>query len=75
MIGMNRGKDEIERLLYTPREAAAALGVCEKTLYTLTKSGQLPAVRIGRSVRYAVEDLQAFVERAKKFSQNSQDST
>ena len=62
-----------ERLLLTPREAAKALSICEKTIYTLTKSGELPAVRIGRSVRYALEDLRAFIERTKKYSQNSQE--
>jgi len=61
----------IEPMLLSPRQAAKALSICEKSLYTLTKSGQLPAVKIGRSVRYAVEDLRAFIERTKKSSQNS----
>jgi excisionase family DNA binding protein len=50
------------RLLLTPREAAGALSVCEKTLWSLTKRGELPAVRIGRSVRYDLADLRAFIE-------------
>jgi excisionase family DNA binding protein len=49
------------KLLVTPREAANALSICEKTLWSLTKRGELPAVRIGRSVRYDVTDLQAFI--------------
>lgn len=49
------------RLLLTPREAAAALSVCEKTLWSLARRGELPAVRIGRAVRYDVADLQAFI--------------
>lgn len=53
------------RLLITPREAAKALSVCEKTLWSLTKRGELPAVRIGRAVRYDVSDLQAFIDRQK----------
>lgn len=52
-------------LLVTPREAAKALSICEKTLWSLTKCGELPAVRIGRSVRYDVADLRAFIERRK----------
>lgn len=53
------------RLLLTPREAAKALSICEKTLWTLDKTCELPAVRIGRSVRYDVADLQAFIDRQK----------
>ncbi|MBV8781096.1 MAG: helix-turn-helix domain-containing protein [Phycisphaerae bacterium] len=54
------------KLLLTPREAAAAMGICEKTLWSLTvPRGELPAVRIGRSVRYSVDDLHRFIaERA-----------
>lgn len=52
--------------LLTVREAAAALSVCEKTLWNLTAPrGPLPAVRLGRSVRYDAADLQAFIKRAK----------
>jgi excisionase family DNA binding protein len=50
------------RLLFTPREAAKALSVCEKTLWSLSKRGDLPAVRIGRAVRYDVADLRAFID-------------
>lgn len=53
----------VARLLLTPREAAAALAVCSKTLWTFTRRGDLPAVRIGRAVRYDVADLRAFVDR------------
>lgn len=52
-------------LLATPRQAAKALAVCEKTLWSLTKRGELPAVRIGRAVRYDMTDLQAFINRSK----------
>jgi excisionase family DNA binding protein len=54
------------RLLLTPREAAQALGVCEKTIYNLTASGMLPKVCIGRAVRYHRTDLETFVERQKQ---------
>ncbi len=48
-------------LLVTPRQAAEALAVCEKTLWNLDRAGKLKAVRIGRAVRYSVSDLQAFI--------------
>ena len=52
-------------LLLSARDAARAMSVSERTLFTLTKSGDIPAVRIGRAVRYDPRDLRAFVERAK----------
>jgi excisionase family DNA binding protein len=54
-----------EALLLTARQAAAALAISERTLYTLTKRGELPAVRIGAAVRYDRRDVQALIERLK----------
>jgi excisionase family DNA binding protein len=51
----------IPPLLLTPREAATALAISERTLWTLTKSGALPAVRLGRSVRYSVDALREHI--------------
>jgi len=57
------------RLLLTPRESAAALGLCEKTLWSLTDPrGPIRCVRIGRAVRYDPADLSAWVESAKSAS-------
>jgi hypothetical protein len=54
------------RLLLTPREAAVALALCEKTLWSVTQPrGDLRAVRIGRAVRYDVADLRTFIEQRK----------
>ena len=47
-----------ERLLLRPKEAARALGVSERTLWGLT---DLTRIRIGRSVRYSVDDLRAWI--------------
>lgn len=52
-----------DRLAFTPREAAAMLAMSERTLWTLTKSGALRARKVGRLVRYARRDLEAFMER------------
>ena len=51
--------------LLTARQTAAALQVCEKTLWALTRDGRLPAVRIGRAVRYDLADVRRFIEAAK----------
>jgi len=50
--------------LLPPRDAARALAVSPRTLWGLTSPrGPIPCVRIGRAVRYALADLQAFAER------------
>lgn len=49
--------------LLTSRETAGYLRISTRTLYTLTASGQLPAIRIGRAVRYRPADLAAYIER------------
>lgn len=51
--------------LLTVREAADVLRVSERTLWTLTHSGELPSVRVGRSVRYDANDLAAWIESRK----------
>jgi excisionase family DNA binding protein len=51
------------RSLLTQRQVAAQLGVSVPTVRRLTKSGVLPAVRLGkRSVRYRPETLDALRE-------------
>ena len=52
-------------LLVTPRDAAKALCICQKTLWSLTKRGDLPVVRIGRAVRYDDADLHRYIQHAK----------
>jgi len=51
----------MESMLMTANEAAATLAICPRTLWTLTSTGDLPAVRIGRSVRYTRADLKNFI--------------
>ena len=52
--------------LLTPKEAAAALAVSERTLWQLKTDGEIPHVSIGRSVRYDPADLREWIERQKK---------
>ena len=51
----------IEPLTVNVKVAAKMLGVCEKTIRTLTKNGELPVVRILGRVLYRPEDLTEFV--------------
>ena len=51
------------KLLLTPREAAKALSVSERTLWSITAPrGNLPSVRVGtRSVRYSLDAIRAWI--------------
>ena len=51
----------VEKLLYTPVEAAQALGVSRSTVYVLMASGDLPSVRIGSSRRIPADGLRRYV--------------
>lgn len=47
--------------LLRPREAAEWLKISERSLWTLTQRDELRCIRIGRSVRYDLAELVAFV--------------
>lgn len=52
-----------EQLLLTPREAAEALAISERTLWGLTQPrGSIPCIRLGRAVRYSTDDLRRWIE-------------
>jgi excisionase family DNA binding protein len=51
----------IARLLLTPREAAAALRISPRLLWSLTRDGTIPCVRLRRAVRYSPAALQAWL--------------
>lgn len=55
-----------ERLLLTAKEAAAFLSIGGRLLWSMSAPrGPIPIVRIGRSIRYASTDLEAFVNRSR----------
>lgn len=53
--------DRVERVAYSMREAAAAIGVCERSIWQAIHDGRLRASRIGRSVRISRVDLMQFL--------------
>lgn len=61
-----------ELLLIDAREAARLLSISDRTLWTMTNRGEIPCVRIGRSVRYSPDDIRAWIESAKTFKPSSQ---
>ena len=56
---------EIEKLLYTTAEVASLLSVHRMTVRNMINRGELPVVRIGRSVRIPADAVLAFVNRSR----------
>jgi excisionase family DNA binding protein len=52
---------QCERLALGVEEAAKALGISSRTLWTLTKKGKVPCRRVGRRVLYPVELLREWL--------------
>ena len=51
----------VDKLLYTPVEAAHALGVGRSTIYVLMANGDLPSARIGSSRRIPADGLRRYI--------------
>ena len=49
-------------MLLRPREAAEWLAISERKLWSLTQSEEIKAIKVGRSVRYDLRDLLAWIE-------------
>ncbi len=47
----------IAPILLTPPQAAQALGISPRKLWSMTAGSEIPHVRIGRAVRYSVDSL------------------
>lgn len=54
--------DELQALL-KPAEAAKLLAISLRTLWRMTVSRKLPAVKVGRCVRYSPADLAEYIDR------------
>ncbi len=52
---------DLSRRAYSMREAAQAVGVCERSIWQAIKDGRLKAAKIGRSVRIRSEELDRFL--------------
>lgn len=52
--------------LLTPRETAKVLRISERTLWTITKSGSIQAVRFGRAVRYNPDAIKQWIQEHSK---------
>lgn len=56
-------KSDPQSLALRTREAAAALGISERTLQELTSTGDVPVVKIGRANLYPVKELSEWLSR------------
>ena len=56
---------EAHKLLVTAKQAAQSLAISERTLWELTRRGEIPRLKIGASVRYDLRDLQAWIDKKK----------
>lgn len=63
---MNDLEGELQALSLRPKQAAAALGISQRTLQELTKRGEIPSVSIGTGKRamrlYPVSELRAWLK-------------
>lgn len=50
-------------LLLKRRQLAESLGVTERTVAEWDLTGKIPAIRIGRTVRYSAEDVLAWLRK------------
>lgn len=57
-----RNMEKEDKLLYTVKEASAALGINVHTVYSLIKKGLLPALKLG-SFKIRKESLEEFVRK------------
>jgi excisionase family DNA binding protein len=54
---------DVERLTYRITEAAEAIGVSRTKMYEMVASGEVPSVKLGKSVRIPVQQLKAWLNR------------
>jgi uncharacterized protein YbbK (DUF523 family) len=53
---------EIPRLLLSAKDAARAMAVCPRTLWSLSKPrGPIKVVRLGKRTLYSVDELKSYV--------------
>ncbi len=56
----------LDQLLLSTKQAAEMLAISKRKLWSMTVGGELPHLRIGRSVRYPVGDLQTWIAKNTK---------
>ncbi len=52
----------MDKLLLKPMEAAETLGIGRSRMYEMLATGEIPSVRIGRSIRIQVKVLNEWIK-------------
>ena len=61
MARQTQAASQHEALTLSPRDAARVLGISQRTLWTHTRSGSVPHVRLGRRILYPIADLKQWL--------------
>jgi excisionase family DNA binding protein len=56
-------EERLERQLLRPQEAFEIIGMSRSTGYALLATGEIPSVRIGRSIRIPLSELNRWIDR------------
>ena len=62
-------------LLISTAAAAKLLSISPRTMWAIQKSGEIPVVRLGRLVRFDVEDLKTLIAERKRLDNRTQQYT
>jgi excisionase family DNA binding protein len=60
-VSISRKEKTVSDVLLTAKELAKYLDLSLAQIYTLNSKGKLPSVKIGRSVRYPLKELEAWI--------------
>ncbi len=55
-----------EKDLLRPRDVARKLGLSVPHVYTLAAAGTLPSIKLGRAVRFRVQDVDKYIRENRK---------
>ena len=61
-----KGSPSKTTLLLTPLQAAECLSVSSRKLWSMTAAREIPHIRLGRCVRYPIDDLKRWIEELKE---------
>jgi hypothetical protein len=65
-INQSPESQQIQPALMNRKCASRYLAISERKLWEMSKSNIIPVVRLGRAVRYDINDLNAFINNAKE---------
>jgi excisionase family DNA binding protein len=61
-----KGSPSKTTLLLTPLQAAECLSISPRKLWAMTAAREIPHIRVGRCVRYPIDDLKHWIEEQKE---------